>query len=216
MRGWAATTLLASRSSRRAPNPSTLSVLGPYTSDGRTYLDAIDGLANSGSEPPVMLDSILESIRRTAAARHDAQTDAETSVLVLATPEMSVGDINDVVALARQLNVRISAVVGYNLGLPEMAVRTGGFVAEYNDLRQLGMIFGAMDELLAGTAPDYRMEFRIKGVAGTFVRGGNAKVRLDVRVPTSLPNSGVFVTFDVAIDRRHRVLIYGESHDANQ
>ena len=79
-------------------------------------------------------------------------------------------------------------------------VRTGGFVAEIADPRQLGIVFGAMDALLAGTMPFYRMEFRIRGAAAnTFVSGGNAKVQLRVRVPTSLPSNGVFFSLDVAI-----------------
>jgi hypothetical protein len=40
---------------------------------------------------------------------------------------------------------------------------------------------------------------RIKGVPNTFVSGGNAKVRLRVRVPTSLPTRGAILTFDVPI-----------------
>jgi hypothetical protein len=56
-----------------------------------------------------------------------------------------------------------------------------------------------MDRLLAGTTPYYRMQFRLTGPGGTFVPGGNAKVRLNIRVPTSLPSNGVMTTLDVAI-----------------
>jgi hypothetical protein len=73
-------------------------------------------------------------------------------------------------------------------------------VAQYADPRQLGPIFGAMDSLLAGTMPHYRLQFRINGMPGVFVAGGNAKVRLRVRVPTTLPSNGSIITFDVPID----------------
>ncbi len=178
----------------------TLTALGPFTSDGRTYFDAIDGLAGSEAEPPVILSSLSESIRRAAAARDSAPTPVDATVLVIATESLTVAESDAITALARQLGVRVSAVVSYNWGLPEAAVRTGGFVAEFGDSRQLGPIFGAMDSLLAGTLPYYRLEFRIKGKPGVFVAGGNAKVRLRVRVPTPLPSHGTVIAFDVPID----------------
>jgi len=78
-------------------------------------------------------------------------------------------------------------------------VRTGGFAVDVDDPRQLGMVFGAMDRLLAGTMPYYRMQFLVVGSPGTFVSGGNAKIRLKVRVPTSIPSYGVPTGLDVAI-----------------
>jgi hypothetical protein len=178
---------------------TTLTVLGPFTSDGRTYLDAIDQLASSAGSPPAMLDSLLESIRRAAAASTGQVPREERTVLVLPTPWMSTSDIDAATALARQLGVRIGTVVTDNYGFPEMAVRTGGFVADVDDPRQLGMVFGAMDRLLAGTTPYYRMQFRVVGSAGTFVSGGNAKVQLRIHVPSSIPSYGVFTSLDVAI-----------------
>ena len=74
-----------------------------------------------------------------------------------------------------------------------MAARTDGFVVEVADPRQLEMIFGAMDGLLARTAPFYRMEFRLEGIApGTFVSGGNAAVRFVTHVPTSLKHGDLW------------------------
>jgi hypothetical protein len=178
---------------------TTLTVLGPFTSDGRTYLDAVDQLARPAGSPPAILESLLESIRRVAAAGTGPIAGEERTVLVLATPLMSTSDIDAVTALARQSGVRISTVVRDNYGFPEIAVRTGGFVANVDDPRQLAMVFGAMDRLLAGTVPYYRMQFRVVGSAGTFVSGGNAKVRLRIHVPTSIPSNGVFTSLDVAI-----------------
>jgi hypothetical protein len=80
-----------------------------------------------------------------------------------------------------------------------MAVRTGGLVANVEDPRQLAMVFGAMDRLLGGAMPHYRTQFRLTGDPGTFVSGGNAKIRLKVHVPASIPNRGVFTSLDVAI-----------------
>jgi hypothetical protein len=178
---------------------STLTVLGPFTGDGRTYLDAIDQLARPAGSPPAMLANLLESIRRVAEAGTEPIAGQVRTVLVLATPWMSTADIDAVTALARQSGVRISTVVRDNYGFPEMAVRTGGFVANVNDPRQLGMVFGAMDRLLAGSVPYYRMQFRLVGRAGTFVSGGNAKVQLRIQVPTSIRSNGVFTSLDVAI-----------------
>jgi hypothetical protein len=61
------------------------------------------------------------------------------------------------------------------------------------------MIFGAMDAALAGTLPHYRLEFRIKGIRGTFVPGGDVKVLLKVDVPTVLPTRGVSVWVNVPV-----------------
>jgi len=146
-----------------------------------------------------MLDSLLESIRRTAAAGSSQIPGMERTVLVLATPWMSISDVNTATALAQQLGVRISAVVRGNYGFPEMAMRTGGFAVDVGDSRQLGMVFGAMDQLLAGTVPYYRMQFRLVGSPGTFVSGGNAKVRMRIHVPSSIPSNGVHTILDVAI-----------------
>lgn len=176
-----------------------LTVLGPFTGDGRTYLDAIDQLARPAGSPPAMLESLLESIRRTAAADTGQTAGEQRTVLVLATPWMSTSDIDAAVALARQTDVRISTIGPDNYGFPEMAVRTGGFVADVDDPRQLGMVLGAVDRLLAGTMPYYRMQFRVVGGPATFVSGGNAKVRMRIDVPTSIPSSGVHLSLDVAI-----------------
>ena len=146
-----------------------------------------------------MLDSLLESIRRTAAAGSSQIPGMERTVLVLATPWMSISDVNTATALAQQLGVRISAVVRGNYGFPEMAMRTGGFAVDVGDSRQLGMVFGAMDQLLAGTVPYYRMQFRLVGSPGTFVSGGNAKVWMRIHVPTSTRSNGVHTSLDVAI-----------------
>jgi hypothetical protein len=61
------------------------------------------------------------------------------------------------------------------------------------------MIFGAIDRLLAGTMPFYRMEFELTGAPGTFVAGGNAKVRLHIDVPNSVSTRGLEAVADVAI-----------------
>ncbi len=179
---------------------ATLKVLGLFTSNGRSYFDAIDQLAQLAGSPPAILDSLSETIRRTAAARDDGNRGAEAGVLVMSEQGLSVSDIDAATALAQRLRVRISTIGRESFGLPEISVRTGGLAAEIDDPRQLGMVFSAMDRLLAGTTPHYRMQFRIKGLkAATFVAGGNAKVRLRVRVPSPIPNIGVNATLDVAI-----------------
>lgn len=184
----------------RLGDATTSTVLGPFTSDGRRYFDAIERLGSlTGETPPALLESIIESIYRAAAVTASSLSDVDPTVLVLGTPWMTTAEIDAASALARERGVRISVVVQDNHGLPEMAVRTGGFVAPYEDPRQLGIIFHAMDALLAGTTPYYRMQFRIKGTPNTFVSGGNAKVRLRVRVPTEVPTRGSILTFDVPI-----------------
>lgn len=183
---------------------TTLKVLGPFTSDGNVYLGTIARLGTPANHrPPLMQTSLLESIRWTAAAVANEFPEREATLLVLSNPAFSVAEIDEAVTFAQQSGVHISTVTnaygGY--GLPEMAVRTGGFVAQIDDIRQFGMTFSTMDQLLAGTLPFYRMQFQLTGVAGTFVPGGNVKVNLQIDVPTSVVNRGVLAQFDFAIPR---------------
>lgn len=178
---------------------SNLAVLGPYTSDGSTYFDSIDQLPAPAGIVPDLQNVLLEWIRQAAQADSGGMRDAEKSVLVMATPEMSVAEIDEATALARASGVHISTISWYPYGLSEMAARTGGFVTGFDDSRQLGMIFGAMDQVLAGTLPYYRMQFHITGNRGTFVSGGNVKGTIKIHVPTPILHAGVYIGFDVAI-----------------
>jgi hypothetical protein len=174
---------------------ATHTVLGPFTSNGSFYFDAIDRLARPASEDLPIVQALTESITSAAGAG------AGASVVVLGPPwVLSLADVQTATALARQLGVRISNVdyLG-TYGVPEMTPRTGGFVAEVMDPRQFSIVLGALDPLLAGSLPFYRMEFRVTSERGAFVSGGNAKVRIKVDVPTSLPTIGVWSTADVAI-----------------
>ena len=80
-----------------------------------------------------------------------------------------------------------------------MAMRTGGFVVELDDLRQYAIAFGTMDRVLAGEVPHYRMQFELTGDPGVFVPGGNVKVLMHVDLPAPVPNRGIYAAFDVAI-----------------
>jgi len=177
---------------------STLTELGPFTNDGSQYFTAIDELAAASGDAPEILPALLESIQRAADA---APAGTTPTLLVLASPWMSVSAIDTAATLARDRGVQISTVLeDYpHYGFSELAVRTGGFSAVIADPRQFGMVFAAVDEVLAGTLSRYRMHFRIRGPANTFVPGGNAKVWLVVRPPTNIINRGVWTTFDVAI-----------------
>jgi hypothetical protein len=177
---------------------ATLTSLGPFTSDGGTYAAAIDALAQPAGDQPSLPGDIAESIHGVAEARANIGYATDATVLLLGAPAvMDEADIAAAVTLARQLGVHISDV-GDNYAYP--AVRTGGFVAPIDDPRQLAMVFGAMDQLLAGTLPFYRMEFRLEGlVPGTFQPGGNARVRFVTHVPTSLKHGDLWTLVDVAI-----------------
>jgi len=177
---------------------TTVTALGSFTNDGSTYLDAIDQLSRPAENPPELLESLNDSIRRAAAADGFDNSDFVRNVLVLARPDFNVSEISAATALAQQIGVRVNTVGPTNYGLPEIAMRTGGFVAEIVDRRQFAIIFGAMDRLLSGTMPYYRIQFSLRGREGTFVSGGNVKVRLQIDVPHALPNRNI-VTMDVAI-----------------
>ncbi|MDX1562855.1 MAG: carboxypeptidase-like regulatory domain-containing protein [Gammaproteobacteria bacterium] len=176
----------------------TLTTFGPPTNDGSTLIAALGALPDPAGAPPPMLPALIDAISRAAGAANELPS-RDPTVLVLSERGLSVAEIDAATALARQLGVRVSVVGRNSFGLPELAVRTGGFVAAFENPRELGAIFDKMDELLAGTLPHYRMEFRISGSPGTFVSGGNAKVRLLIDPPMAAPSHGTFVTFDVAI-----------------
>jgi hypothetical protein len=176
---------------------ATLTSLGPFTSAGGTYAAAIDALAQPVGDQPLLPAAIPESIQRVAEARANIGYAADATVLILGAPVvMDEADFAAAVTLARQLGVHISDV-GDNYAY--LSVRTGGFVAPIDDPRQLAMVFGAMDQLLAGTLPFYRMEFHLNGTPGTFQSGGNARIRFVTHVPTSLKHGDLWTLVDVAI-----------------
>jgi hypothetical protein len=177
-----------------------LTTLGPFTSDGSSYFAAIDELARPAGDPPELLESIETSIGRVADAEGFGLPDAERTLLVLSSQWTTVAHVDAVTAAAREAGVRVSTATGGSYGLPEMAARTGGFAVEIGDSRALGMIFRALDRVLGGSMPHYRMQFRLEGVAGTFVAGGNARLWLRIGVPAVTPNRGVVAQVNVAVE----------------
>jgi hypothetical protein len=180
---------------------SIFAPLGPFTRDGRVYLDAIDRLGAPAGGAPELTPGLEQAIQLAAAARNSVTSGAQPMVIALARQGLTVAEFGAVSALARQADVQVGAVGtdSDNYGLTELAARTGGIAVQYSDSRQLGIIFGAMDRVLAGVLPYYRMSFRLQGEPRTFVAGGNVKVWLSVRVPASMPNRGVDAQLDVAI-----------------
>ena len=177
---------------------TTLTVAGPFTNDGSAFFGAIDALGEpAGDQPPVQA-SLLDSIRWTATARDRDFPGRDTTVLVLSAAILSVEEISDAVALAHQSNVHISVIGAWSWGLPEMAVRTGGFVVELDDPRQYAIALGMMDRLLAGEVPHYRMQFELTGDPGVFVPGGNVRC-LRRGSARAMPNKGIYADLDVAI-----------------
>jgi hypothetical protein len=179
---------------------TTFTPFGPFTNDGSRFIDGIAGLLTEPTGPqPLLLEPLQESIRRVADAAQDPGFPGDPFVVVLGAAWLTVPEMDSVVATASQHGVRIATIGNGEFGLTEAAMRTGGFIHDAYDWRQLDMVFGAMDQLLSGTLPSYRLRFRIEGTIGTFVPGGNAKIRLLTRVPTTIPTFGIVTTFDVAI-----------------
>ena len=180
---------------------ATHTVLGPFTSDGSIYFDAIDRLGlPAGHDWPPVLQPLSESIGRAAAARDEALPGVKANVLILGQPWLSFEETTALSALARENEVRISTVEYWTTyGIPKVAEQSDGLVAWVSDSRQFTMVFDAMDALLAGALPFYRMEFVLRGDPGTFVAGGNAKVRIHIDAPTTLPSRGLEAIVDVAI-----------------
>jgi hypothetical protein len=139
----------------------TLSVLGPFTNDGAAYVDSLHRLTRPETSQPAVLESLRESIRLAATADDLGLPDVERHVLVLGAPDLTVSEVQEIVEYARASGVHISSISHplwpFRYGLPEAALRTGGFVSHIHDPRQLGIVFGVLDRLLAGTLPSYRM-----------------------------------------------------------
>lgn len=179
---------------------SNVSMLGPYTRDGRVHQQALDRLGPPAGRPPALLGSVEDMIRRTAEARDQLSRGANAIVLVVAEDySIFAGLSEQAAALARRSNVRVSAIEWSNAGLSEIVARSGGFTGEVYDRRQFEMFFGAMDRLLGGALPFYRIEMRVKGGAGTFVAGGNLRAFVGVRIPARIPARMAITGFDVAI-----------------
>ncbi len=177
-------------------------VLGPFTSDGRVFLEAIDALSIPAGSPPGMVDSVMESIRRIAAFE-GVQSETTRTVLILARQGLTPSEVNSVAAFAVLSGVHVGVVYVASsswYGFSEASARTGGLSGGISDSRQHGMVMGAMHGLLAGAMPFYRMQFRLVADAGTFLSGGNAKVYLRLSVPAAESTANVvYAVLDVAI-----------------
>lgn len=181
---------------------TTLTVLDPFTNDAAIYNDAVDQLALPASDYPQMFDELLDAIRWTGEAASDEFANRDASLLVLAYVPLSMREIREAAALAREYGVRISSISGLsygNYGMPEIAARTGGTTMSIDRLRQYEQLFGVMDSVLSRSIPFYRMQFELTGIPRTFVAGGNARVYMNINVPRTVVSGDVFTSFDVAI-----------------
>ena len=179
---------------------STFTAIGQFTSDGVTYLDAIDGLAKPAGEQPSVAQALPDAVRWTAAAG-DLSGRAATLLWLSRGTSMSLEERDEAVALMQQSGLRVSAITGHGTDwdLGELALRTGGFVSRVDDMRQYGSVFGVVDQVLAGTLPYYRIEYRLAGEPGLFSPGGNVRVFMRIDVPASFGTQPVYTSFDVAI-----------------
>ncbi len=179
---------------------TTFNVLGPFTSDGSSYLEAIDGLASPAGAQPSIAQALPDAIRWTAAMTDFPGSEA-TLLWLSRGGSISLAERDEAIALAWQSGLHFSAVTGSWTGLElgELAMLTGGFVARIEDMRQYGSVFGVMDQVLSGTLPYYRIEYRLTGAAGLFSPGGNVKLYMRIDVPTSFGTQPVRTQFDVAI-----------------
>jgi len=93
-------------------------------------------------------------------------------------------------------------IAGYEegaYGVLDLVARTRGLIVEVDDVRQLATLAPALDGLLAGTTPRFRMTFLLKGAAGTFVSGGTIGGKLWIRVPDFKPAHSLYTSFAAAI-----------------
>jgi len=176
---------------------TTFDVLGAFARNGSSYLEAIDGLAGPAGAPPSIAKVLPDAIGWTAATNDFPESEANLLWLSQGS-HISLAERDEAVALARQSGVHLSSVDG-NPELGELAMLTGGFVSRIDDMRQYGSVFGAMDQILAGTLPYYRIEYRLVGEAGLFSSGGNVRIYMRIDVPTSYGTQPVRTQFDVAI-----------------
>jgi hypothetical protein len=179
---------------------TTFNVLGPFASDGSPYLEAIDELSGPAGAQPSIAQVLPDAIRWTAATTDFPGNEA--TLLWLSTGDsISLAERDEAVALARQSGLHFSAVTGSWTGLElgELAMLTGGFVARIESMRQYESVFGVMDQVLSGTLPYYRIEYRLTGEAGLFSPGGNVRLYMRIDVPSSFGTQPVRTQFDVAI-----------------
>ena len=180
----------------------TMTVLGPFTADGTSYLDEIDQLAMPMDEyiesvEGRLYEQLLDVIAWTAAAASSEYPGRDATLLLVAGPWLSLEQMYEVTALARASGVRISSLDG--AGNAELAIRTGGFSTQLFDVRQYGMAMESADSILSDSSPVYRMQFTLTGAPGTFVPGGNVGMYIHVDTPSTIPNRGAYAYFTVAI-----------------
>jgi hypothetical protein len=179
---------------------TTFTALGAFTRDGGFHLEAIDRLASTAIGQPSIEQVLPEAIHWITATSDFP--DSEATLLWLSRGAgISLAERDQAVALALQAGLHVSAVTGIwtDGDLGELAMRTGGFVSRVDDVRQYGSVFGVMDQVLAGTLPYYRIEYRLTGEPGLFSPGGNVRVYMRIDVPAAFGTQPVYTSFDVGI-----------------
>lgn len=178
-----------------------LTTRGEFTNAGEILAAAADDLAQpAGATPPVaqVLTPLLSAVA--AEEGFGLPGTLRHAVLLANRAELFLDEIRSVARTAVDAGVRIDAVEAFNNGLSRLAMRTGGASVQVSDRRQLPMVLGAMDALMAGTLPYYQLELRLVGAADqTFVPGGNASFALEVAIPADIPVRPAVVICDVAI-----------------
>ncbi|MEZ5599420.1 MAG: hypothetical protein R3E84_24130 [Pseudomonadales bacterium] len=121
---------------------------------------AADDLAQpAGAAPPVA--QVLTPLLSAVAAESWSARDAAAHADVAGEPCGTVSRRNPVQLpdYRNRCRVRIDAVEAFNNGLSRLAMRTGGASVQVSDRRQLPMVLGAMDTLMAGTLPTTSSSF---------------------------------------------------------
>jgi len=198
--GISATNAAGLASVQAEQDSTTFTALGPFTSDGSSYFEAIDGLSGPAGAQPSFVQALPEAISWVATTSDLPESEA-TLLWLSRGVYISLAERDEAVSLARQSGLHLSAVTGnwtdWELG--ELAMLTGGFVARIGDMRQYRSVFGVMDQLLAGAMPFYRIEYRLTGEPGLFSPAGNVRAYMRIEVPAKFGTQPVYTHFDVAI-----------------
>jgi len=172
---------------------SVLTTYGGFTSDGSRLRNALDGLAGQEGGESRTLAALVE-MAGFMQSDLAVKTGAPRRALVVLTsdragsvdcPDSATCRRNELLAVeaAKAAGVAVIAAGPEYSPAAEVAALTGGANALINDPLQWPALFRALDSLVVGELPHYRVRFELDaGVPGVFVRGRTALGQLTIRV----------------------------------
>jgi hypothetical protein len=185
-------TLASQRDTGTAP---ILTTYGGFTSDGSRFRNAIDGLRGQESGDSRTLQAIAEMAGFMKASIAGASGSPRQAMVVVtswepgcpdpSTPGTCETSTQSAAEAAQAAGVAVIAAGHIYSGASAVATSTGGAAVAIEDPAQWPVLFRALDPLVLGGLPYYRVRLELDaGAPGVFIKGRRVRGELTIRVGT--------------------------------